>query len=626
MLIRLYNPETISNFEVRFDAVDKGLNSRYLTPEFAWLADSRLTGILTAVGGDALLREIYNKDLEPDGWFNLIHPLDIMSILSLTAVYQLKADQVRELCHEIVHFDIASKNCEAILVRSAVMKRAIEVSRALPLKPVSGNTRAVEMQIQKGLRSVLSNNDRLVKARKMTQQQARLIMSAYNNPQVWVDPEAVGGAKNSLLEKSAAFGGLSYVELYQQYLDIKNPKPLPVEEPRVDSRPAEALDSYNHLLILYLKASPQNLNEIRSALGNRAVQILGPDMRPAAHSFLSPEALARGKAISEKRRGLDSGFLLAQWLGNYEVSRVLLGNMTEAQYFLRMKEELDNEIKAAPRPVNPNPNPAPAPHPVPNPAMFIDDFLEQLVDNDLPVLDNYDDPDFDWASYIAAHEDVIGEELAVLKEPEPLPIQRPVNLNLLTVNTYKAFIDEIRFDPKYLTVLGQENELKLKLFEDTIASLRSIYANSIDVPQVVKALSISQLQDLFEIASDPYLSVGFVMEAYNETEFENVRFQTQKKMPNPQRFQRKAETLFERWSGQKFLPDAIRAQLKKSEDFQDLSDPEIVELFQNTFKWVDPDTMMCLPGILQNENHKDYPVLYYLIPIAAVQSAFEEDV
>ncbi|MBP9877538.1 MAG: hypothetical protein KBF71_04295 [Alphaproteobacteria bacterium] len=626
MRIQLYNLEQLNNFEIRFDAVDKGLNSRYLTPEFAWLADTTLTGILTAVGGDALLREIYNKDLSPEGWSELIHPLDILSILSLTMAYQLKADQVRELCNEIVHFDMASKNCEAILVRSAVMKQVIEASKAIPARPISGNTHAVEIQIQNGLRSVLSNNDRLVKARKMTQQQARLIMSAYNNPQHWLDPETVGGAKNSLIEKSPAFGGLSYVELYQQYLDIKNPKPLPVEEPRVDLRPAEALDSYNHLLILYLKASPQNLNEIRSALGNRAVQILGSDTRPALNSFLSPEALARGKAVSERRRGLDSGFLLAQWLGNYEVSRVLLGNITEAQYFLRMKEELDNEIKAALRPVSPNPNPAPVPYPVPNPAMFIDDFLEQFVDNDLPAVDNYDDPDFDWTSYIAAQEAVSVEEPEMSREPKPLITQRPINPNLLTVDTYKAFVDEICHDPKYLANLAQGDHLQLKLFEDTIASLRSIYANSIDVPQVVKALSISQLQDLFEIASDPYLSVGFVMEAYNETEFENVRFQTQKKMPNPQRFQRKTEALFQRWSGQKFLPDTIRTQLKKSEDFQELSDPEIVELFQNTFKWLDPDTMLCLPGILQNENHKDYPVLYYLIPIAAVQSAFEEDV
>lgn len=611
MLIQLYNPEQINAFQVQFDAVDKGLNSRYLMPEFAFLADHKLTGILTAVGGDALLKEIYNKDLSPEGWVELIHPLDILSILSLTVVYQLKADQVRELCNEIVHFDMASKNCEAILVRSQVMARAIEASKALPPRPPSGNTHEIETQIQKGLRSVLANNDRLVKARKMTQQQARLIMGSYNNPPVRLDPEAVGGAKNSLIEKSAAFGGLSYVELYQQYLDIKNPKPLPIEEPRVDLRPAEALESYNHLLTLYLKASAQNLNEIRSALGNRAVQILGADMRPVPNGFLSPEALERGKAVSEKRRGLDSGLLLAQWLGAYEMNRVQFGNLSEAGYFLRMKDELDREIKGIQEPERlPNPNPNPAPAIVPP------DFFDQLIDDDLPREENYDDPDFDWASYIAANEAQSVVE-PVIVAPEPLPIQKPINANLLSASTYQVFIDEICRDPKYLDILGYHQRLDLKPFEATIQALRTIYANSIDVPQMVKVLSVSQLGDLFSIASDPILSSGFVFESYTES--------TRKQMPDPKRFVSKTEALFQRWSKQKQLPAAIKAQLQASEDFAHSSDDEILEMFQSTFKWLDPDTMLCLPGILQNQAHREYTVLYYLIPIAAVQGAFEED-
>lgn len=601
MIIQLYQPAHIESFLVNFNPRDRDLNSRYLLPEFAFLADHQLTRILTTVGGDALLKEIYNKDLSPEGWFDLIHPLDLISILSLTTAYQLNAAQVRELCNEIVYYDMASKNCEAILLRSQVMKRVIDASKAVAPQPILGNTTEIERRIQRGLQSVMSNNANLVKARKMTQAQARLIMNAYNRPQLRLDPEAVGGAKNALIEKSSVFGGISYVELYQQYLDIKNPKPLPIPEPRVDSRPAEAMESYNHLLVLFLRASPNNLNEIRGALGNRAVQVLGPDMRPVQNSFLSPDDLQRGRAIFEKKRAIDPGAMIAQWLGIYEMS-LELRNVTEAQYVTRMKNELDQDIKAQegmmPQIYVPNPNPNPAP------GVFPDDFPLHLLGDD------HDDPDFDWATF-----------LGVQLEPEPEPvstfvsvpvrsrspvIHNPEDLNMLTSETYQAFIAE--------RCKGQP---ALNRFGGTIASLRVMYVNSIDVPQVIKALSKQQLLDLFKIAVDPNLSIGFVRENFTEV--------TRKEMPDPQRFVNKTRALFQKWSGQDGLSPAVRAQLKKSEDFVDFSDDEIVETFQNTFKWLDADTMRCIPNAVPDKLHTTYQTLYYLIPIAAVQSAFEED-
>lgn len=488
MLIQLYNPEQINIFEVRFDAADKGLNSRYLTPEFAFLADARLTSILRDVGGDELLREVYNKDLAPEGWPELIHPLDIITLLSLVSAYQLTADQTRELCAEIIHFDMASKNCEAILVRSVVIEH------------------------------------------------------------------------------------------------------VSIIEGRVDQRPAEALASYHHLLTLYLMASPYNVNEVRSALGNRTVEILCSDTQPVPNGFLTPAALQRGKMIAEKRRALDPGVLLAKWLGLYEMDRLQLEDISEAQYFSILKEELEMEIKGAQQQArDPNPNPAPV-------------TAQHWSPFDV-YRDEHDDPNFDWTPYIW--------------EKEASPMEAPIKLDCLTVDTYQVFIDEMCDDPKYLDIWGHNGRLDFKSFEATLALLRPIYVNSIDIPQIIKVLSVSQLRDLFSIASDPGLSVGFVMENYTDS--------TRKRMPDPKRFERKTEALFRKWSGQNHLPAAIKAQLREAPDFENLTEPEIVELFRGVFKWLDPDTMICVPGALENENHRDHSILYYLIPIAAVQSAFEEE-
>lgn len=84
-------------------------------PQWKLFKDEGFTNILVNVGGQALLDEIYNNP-HPN-----MSPQDLMCVLSFTETFNLNADEVRALAHEVAQLPQAQKN-PAHVINSAVIK------------------------------------------------------------------------------------------------------------------------------------------------------------------------------------------------------------------------------------------------------------------------------------------------------------------------------------------------------------------------------------------------------------------------------------------------------------------------------------------------------------------------